>query len=85
MVEHFVQSFQEEVFDDFALQFQLDLQTVLLHLVPVVRAEGEFPFEHVDDLVLILLVDALQVLLVVNDVLFIDYATPHAEYLTQTR
>lgn len=78
MVEHFVQCFQEEVFDDFALQFQLDLQAVLLHLVPIVRTEGELPFQHVDDLVLVLLMDALQVLLVVDDILFIDDTTTHA-------
>lgn len=78
MVEHFIQCFQEEVLNDFALKFQLDLQTVLLNLVPIVWAEGQFPFQHVDDLVLVLLMDALQVLLVVNDVLFINYTTSHA-------
>ena len=83
MVEHFVKCFQEEVFNDFALKFKLDLQTVFLHLIPVVWTESEFPFKHVDDLGLVLLMDALQVLLVVDDVLLVNYTAPHTQDFTK--
>lgn len=45
---------------------------MLLHLVLVVRTLSQLLLQHVDDLVLVLLVDALQVLLVVYDILLID-------------
>ena len=54
---------------------------MFLDLVPVVRTEGQFLFEHVDDLVLVLLVDALQILLVVDDVFLVDDATSQTHCL----
>jgi len=44
---------------------------VLLHLEPIMRTLIQFPLQHVDDLVLVLLVDALEVLLVVDQVFLI--------------
>lgn len=47
---------------------------MLLHLEPVVRTIVQLPLQHIDDLVFVLLVDALEVLLVVDQVLLVDDA-----------
>jgi hypothetical protein len=81
--QNLIESLQHEVLEYFALEFQFDFEAVFLDFVPVVGTEGEFPFEHVDDLVLVLLVDALQVLLVVHDVLLVDDAAPQTHGLVE--
>ena len=53
---------------------------MLLHLEPVVRTPVEFALQHVDDLVLVLLVDALEVLLVVDQVLLVDDAAADPQH-----
>ncbi len=54
----FSRGLQHQIFQIFVLKFQFDFEEMFLDLVPVVRTEGQFIFEHVDDLVLVLLVDA---------------------------
>ena len=79
--QNLVECFEHEIFQDFALEFQFDFEAVLLNLVPVVLAEGKFLFEHVDDLVLVLLVYSLKILLVVYDVFLVDDAASQTHRL----
>ena len=79
--QNLVEGLQHQIFQNFALKFQFDFEAMFLDLVPVVRTEGQFLFEHVDDLVLVLLVDALQILLVVDDVFLVDDATSQTHCL----
>ena len=79
--QNLVECLEHEIFQDLALEFQFDFEAVLLNLVPVVLAEGKFLFEHVDDLVLVLLVYSLKILLVVYDVFLIDDAASQTHRL----
>jgi hypothetical protein len=56
---------------------------VLFDLVPVVRTLPKLPLQHVDYLILILFVNALEVLLIVYYILLVDYPTVNLESLLQ--
>lgn len=85
VLEDLVERLEHEVLGDLALELQLDLQAVLLHLEPAVRTLLQLPLQHIDNLVLVLLVDALEVLLVVDQVLLVDYAAADPQDRLQPR